>query len=356
MNKVLVVLPSLDPDDNLKRVVDDLISEGFENILIVNDGSKKECLHHFEELKKYTQCTVLDHDINRGKGVALKTAFKYYLDNYVNNGQSDFKGVITADADGQHLASDIKKSTEAMFNDENSVIFGVRDFNVDSVPIKSRVGNQTTTKIIKLLFGKLITDTQTGLRAIPNKYIDLFLKEKGDRFEYEINMLIYALNSNINIEQVPIETVYFENNRETHFHAIKDSLKIYGVILSSFIRYMCSSVVCFIVDQGLFSILIGIFKFVGNYSIFLATVLSRIFSAVLNYNINKKLVFNSDEKSASYKYAFLCCVQMMASALFVTLISKFNNLTNINIIKVFVDIGLFFVSYLIQKLWVFRRK
>lgn len=344
--KVVPILPSLNPDQNLKEVVEGLIIHGFEKIIIVNDGSNQSYDNYFNEISNFPQCYVIKHDVNKGKGRALKTAFEYYLENFI-----DYDGVVTADADGQHLPADIKKCANELKKD--NIVFGVRDFDKENVPIKSRFGNKTTTNIIKILFGEKISDTQTGLRAISNEYITEMINQKGERFEYEINMLIYALNFNIKILQVPIETVYYENNRATHFHAFKDSAKIYSVIFSAFLMYTISSFICFLVDQTAFRLLtIALFN-IGDFSILLSTIISRVFSATLNFNINKNIVFKSKEKNIALKYATLCVVQMLASAGFTTILFNIFKI-DVSIVKIIVDLALMFISFLIQKRFIFK--
>ncbi|MFI3115512.1 MAG: bifunctional glycosyltransferase family 2/GtrA family protein [Clostridia bacterium] len=347
MKKIVAILPSLNPDKNLKEVVNTLVLEGFENILVINDGSDEKYDKYFNELMDFPECTLLKHEVNQGKGEALKTAFRHFKENFSSD---EFAGVVTADADGQHLAKDIKKCAESMLENPNSLIFGVRDFNEEHVPPKSRIGNKTTTQIIKLLFGKKIIDTQTGLRGINYEHIDIFLEEQGSRFEYEINMLICALNMDINIVQVPIETVYYENNRQTHFNPIKDSIKIYKVILASFFRYIVVAFVCFFIDQGLFNI----FLFFANIAS--STFFSRIISAIINFKLNKDYVFknkNVKDNSLLIKYAVLCVVQMVLSATATTVLFNLTK-NNVSIIKILVDLCLFVINYIIQKLYIFK--
>lgn len=274
--QAVVILPSLDPDDNLKQVVENLININFQHIIIVNDGSHEKYNKYFEELLSKPECHVITHAYNKGKGEALKTAFAYYEENFNNE---EFYGVVTADADGQHLPKDIKKCAKALRDKKNSLIFGVRNFDIENIPTKSRIGNKATTKIIQVLFGHKIVDTQTGLRGISNEHIKIFKQDKGSRFEYEINMLISALKKDINIEQVEIDTIYYENNRATHFNAVKDSLKIYRVILDSFLKYILSSLSCFGIDQMAFHLFTKVIS--GDYFIVKSTILARVISLLI---------------------------------------------------------------------------
>ena len=163
--KIAVIIPSLDPDEKLLRTVESIEAIGFQNIILVNDGSKPENLPNFPSQDGYPNRVLLHHTVNRGKGAALKTAFKYILDE-----RPEIEGIITADGDGQHLAEDILACAEKM-TQENKVILGCRDFSGKQVPARSKFGNRTTSLVMGLLCGVKVSDTQTGLRAIPTKYL-----------------------------------------------------------------------------------------------------------------------------------------------------------------------------------------
>lgn len=358
---IVVIIPSLNPDNKLIEVVNNLFAAGFSDLLIVDDGSRQDCKKIFSELTKKSGCVVLHHEQNKGKGRALKTAFSYYLENY---DPEKYYGIVTADADGQHLPKDIFRSAKALMAAKeraivNALILGTRDFNEEQVPFKNRNGNKITTLVFQLLYGKRINDTQTGLRAISNNFLRKCLSISGERFEYEINMLILAVLQEVYIEEVIIETVYFENNRETHFRPFRDSAKIYGVMFASFIRFTCSGLVSTLVDQGLFALFqkLVFISLDSTFSIPLSTLLARICSSYLNYSLNRSLVFNAQKthKNALTRYYLLCVLQMAVSALLVTVIHIITT-WNSSLIKIIVDLILFFISYRIQKSWVFREK
>ena len=164
-----IVLPSLDPNEKFKGVVEELIGSGFEHIVIVNDGSDAEHLHWFEEAAAHEQCTVLTHEVNRGKGRGLKDGFAYVAEKL-----PEVKGVITIDGDGQHLTRDIIACGEKMLENPDKVVLGCRDFNQPGIPPRSVAGNKTTARLFRLCYGIKLSDTQTGLRAIPAKYLKRF--------------------------------------------------------------------------------------------------------------------------------------------------------------------------------------
>ena len=176
---------------------------------------------------------MLRHARNFGKGRALKTGFNYFLNRWEDDEQ--IKGIITVDSDGQHLTTDVVNVSNALNEAQQPTLcLGTRDFNYDFVPFKSKFGNKTTTSVFAFLYGKKINDTQTGLRGISKDLICEYLDLAGERFEYEFNMLMQATRSNHMINEVTIQTVYIDNNSETHFRPLQDSWKIYKVMLGGF--------------------------------------------------------------------------------------------------------------------------
>ncbi len=220
-----IVLPSLDPDAKFARVVDGLVEAGFEHIVIVNDGSAPDHRHFFEAAAEKPGCTVLTHEVNRGKGRALKTAFSY-----VSEQLPELAGVITIDGDGQHLLPDIVACGDRMLAEGDAVVLGCRDFSLPGIPPRSVAGNRTTSRFFRLLFGIRLSDTQTGLRAIPARYLETFCGVEGERFEYETNMLLMMKRLGIPFLEQPIATVYDPEDYSSHYNAVKDSWRIFKVM------------------------------------------------------------------------------------------------------------------------------
>lgn len=354
MNAV-VILPSLNPDEKMVDTVRRLLAEGFRDIVVVDDGSKEECKHFFAEADAYPEVTVLTHEVNRGKGRAMKTAFEYVLKN-----RRDVSGVVTVDGDGQHLPKDIRNCVKRMEELGDRVVLGVRDFSNPLVPPRSRFGNNLTRGIFRLFLGIRISDTQTGLRAIPFRYLEMMLTVEGERYEYETNQLIVLKKKGILLDEVVIETIYIDDNQSSHFHPIRDSLKIYGVIF----RYLASSLLSFLIDIVLFTILnifLGATSLGSKLRLFLATGGARTVSSFANYSMNRKLVFRSEGPMGRslVRYYTLCVLQAFASYILVYLLAEqVLGLTEgilESAVKFLVDITLFFVSYQIQKHWVFKK-
>ncbi len=351
---VTVVLPSLNPDEKLIHTVNALLEKGFHDIIVVNDGSDEAHLAPFETISTHESCTLLVHDRNYGKGHALKTAMQYFLTH-----RPASPGIITIDGDGQHHVDDILACAQAMLDRKNEVILGVRDFSEPEVPFKSRFGNNLTKTVFRLFCGIRISDTQTGLRAIPTKYIKAMTEFAGERFEYETNMLLEMKARDIPFSEVKIRTIYLDENASTHFHPIRDSIKIYAVILKFSISSIASALIELLVFT-LINLLLDLtpWELKTEVSILIASFISRLISALCNYKMNRALVFCSGCRSSLLRYAMLCIIQLLVSATLVTLLTYLFTAKTFGqtVLKAIVDTALFFISFRIQKEWVFKSK
>ena len=357
LSKISVVLPSLDPDEKLIAVIDGLLEYGFTDIILVNDGSKQENLHYFYDLAaQHPEITLLHHEVNKGKGAALKNAFRYFLAN-----RPEGCGVVTVDGDNQHHPEDTRACCEHMMKTGHTVL-GCRDFNQADVPARSSFGNKTTSLIFKLFVGMTISDTQTGLRAIPRNVLEELVDVYGDRFEYETNMLLAFKTKAIPFDEVKIRTVYIEENKSSHFRVIHDSWRIYKLILAHFFRYTLSSLLSAVVDTGAFSLLSGLLKgtLSGMALTAAAGVTARVISSLLNFFMNKKLVFRTKVSTgkAMVRYYALALPQMAAQVLLTqgvyALFGIPDTATGLRtVLYAVVMTVLYFASYMIQQRWVF---
>lgn len=350
----IVIIPALNPMENLVDFVGELINEGIPHVIVVNDGSCPAYDHIFERLDSMDSCTLLVHDINRGKGRALKTAFSYFLENF-----NDYDGVVTADADGQHTVEDICRVCTTLSSNHNSIILGMRNFKEKSVPKRSYMGNRMTSSIFRALYGSYIEDTQTGLRGIPAGELSWMVALSGERYEFEINMLINSKWRNIPFFSVPIKTIYFSNNSGSHYSTLRDSLRIFSCLLSGFIKYSLSALVSGILDVLAFFILNSLLLLFlpAPERLLISTAVARIISSSCNFSINRS-IFNAGKEKLprlAFRYYSLWLVQLMTSFALVYLISVNSDLHD-SIIKIIVDMFLGIVSYQIQLRWVFRNK
>ena len=357
--KAAIIIPVLNPDGKMTAFVDSLVSSGLDDIIIVNDGSSEETLHFFDEACVHPNVTVLTHEVNMGKGRALKTAFVHVAEN-----RPDLDCVVTADADGQHDVQSIGKCLAEFEAHPDHVIIGGRDFSdKENIPKRSRYGNKISSFVYRFACGIKLNDTQTGLRVIPAEWMADFAEIKGDRYEYETNMLIAIVNKDIPYTEVPITTIYIDDNASSHFNPVKDSLKIYAVILKYFIKFIASSLASWLVDIGIYTLVVLLLenRVSDNTMEVIATVMSRVISSIVNYLINRHVVFKAADnaKQTTWRYFLLAACQMAVSYLLVYGLA--DALLHVNgmwhtLIKCVVDGCLFIFSYGIQRKWVFKNK
>ena len=368
IQNVSIIIPSLNPDEKLCKTVNSLLEVGFTDIICVNDGSRDDCLKYFP--KESENITILTHDVNRGKGAALKTAFAY-----IQKNRPLSEGAVTVDGDGQHAAEDVLECAKEMVDKIEVVILGCRDFSEPQVPNRSKFGNRITSLVFRLLCGIKISDTQTGLRAIPAMYYSDMLEIEGDRFEYETNMLLEMEKRKICYLQLKIQTVYIEENKTSHFRPFKDSFRIYSLIFkftfAQFLKFFLCSVLSFIADGFLVYAFLVLAENIFHINFenktidaALATLgaraLARVFSSLLNYSINRKFVFPSDTpvKKSIFRYYCLALPLLVISSSLTALfenISIFNSALTIMLLGYIIDFVLFFCNYFIQKKWVFKK-
>ena len=345
LQHVSVIIPSLDPDKRLADVVNALRREGFTDIILVDDGSKPENKAYFPT---GSDITLLTHAVNRGKGAALKTALTYVAEN-----RPATRGAVTCDGDGQHLAGDVKKVCLAML-ETGSYVLGVRDFSLPDVPRKSRIGNHASSAALALVSGVKIRDTQTGLRAVPKDLLLPMTRVRGERFEYETNVLLELKAMHASYAQVTIETVYLDSNKGSHFRPFADTLRIASLLLA----YIGSSLAAFAADVLLFSLFHSVF----SCGVILSTVIARTLSSALNFALNRSVVFHSDASlvRSALKYYALAVPVMLISAFGVkglaVLLGLDSGSSAVTLLKIIVDFVLFLINFRLQKFWIFRNK
>ncbi|MBQ2677035.1 MAG: bifunctional glycosyltransferase family 2/GtrA family protein [Clostridia bacterium] len=353
---IAVIIPSLNPDDKLLHLLQDLKDAEFSHIIVVNDGSSCKYDFYFEQAKSEYGCDVVTHAVNQGKGRALKTAFNYILTDC-----PDCTVAVAVDSDGQHRIKDIINVAKETADHPHALVFGCRNFSKENtnIPSKNRFGNVTTSRALRLFCGITLSDTQTGLRGFSRDTMRCFLATEGERFEYEMNMILDADENNIEIREVPIETVYLEGNKSSHFNPLIDSIKIYSV----FLKFIASSLLAFGIDIGLYSIFTWLLAdaistpISMELAIIISSYVARILSALCNYTVNRKSVFKSNaaQGRSVLRYILLCIVQISISAFgTATLFSMLN--WNETLLKFLVDIFLFIISFQIQRNWVFKKK
>ncbi len=346
---MIVLIPAYQPDEQLVLLAKRFSEQTDFSLVVVNDGSSPDKDAVFAALPP--EVTVLRHEKNRGKGCAMKTGMAYIWEHFSHD-----EGVVVVDADGQHLLPDVRRVCEALHENPDALILGARRFT-GNVPLRSKLGNTVTRYVFALASGVKIYDTQTGLRAFSVSRIPAFLALKGERYEYEMHMLLGAAQQHIPMIEVFIETVYLDvENSSSHFHPLRDSFRIYASIL----KFTCSSFAAFGIDYVMVLLLAFLLPYTGlnqKTVLLLSVVIARIISSLANFAINRKLVFKNDGRllrSAAKYYAVAVPI----------LILNYYGLKLLNIVlevplflaKLIVEAVLFTASFILQRFFVFRNK
>ena len=339
--KTVLLIPAYNPERKIVPVVRQLAEKSlFEQIVIVNDGSREDRASVFTDLSNITTVRILEHKTNRGKGAALKTGFRYILD-----AVGDCRGVVTADADGQHSGKDIISVSGQLT--PGRLTIGTRQFDRDT-PFRSHFGNRVTRGIMRWFFKVDLRDTQSGLRAIPIGLLPSLLKIKFNRYEFEVEMLMIAKKEGYRFHETAIDTIYEQNNSSSSFNPLVDSAKIYFVLF----RYILASIVTAAVDYIVF--FTG-YAFIPD--ILICTYLARLIALFVNFVILKQFVFHSKAKilGQGLKYLMIVIISGFISSI---AIEHFNSHFGFSIVmsKISAELLLYFGIFIAQKEFVFKKE
>lgn len=340
----IIVIPAYQPGESLLTLIQQLLAhKPQQRIIVVNDGSSTESTAILQKIAKMPLVEVLHHAVNLGKGQALKTAFNHFLTHYAN----DYVGVVTADADGQHLPADILQVAECLEQTPNTLWLGSRKLN-DKVPWRSRFGNNLTRKVFGLFAGTTVQDTQTGLRGIPLALLPALLRINASGYDFELDMLLIATQAKIPLQEVTIQTVYLDGNKSSHFNPLLDSLKIYFV----FFRYSVVAIASAVIDFLLFSL-----SYLICGKILPSVVVARILSGTFNFLMCKQMIFKSNGKALheAMKYIALAIFALLLSYLLIIgMVTALH--INVYLSKIIADICVFLLNFVVQRLLIFHKQ
>jgi putative flippase GtrA len=339
---MVLLIPSLDPGPQLVSLID-AVRAAYDDlpIVIVNDGSSTDFAPIFRAIES-ASVTVVNHSSNLGKGRALKTGFAHI--------NTHFPGadVVCADSDGQHRVHDIIRVADALAGREATIVLGTRSLT-GLVPLKSRFGNSLTRLVFRLSTGRRVRDTQTGLRAYPASMLPWLQAIEGERFEYEMSVLLDATKAGFAVEEVDIDTVYLDGNASTHFRPLVDSVRVY----LPFVKFSLSSFLGFLVDIMLLFLFKGLFG-----RLLVAVVLARVLSSTVNFVVNRHLVFRHGRKvpigRSAYRYfSLVVCVLAVNYGV----LHLLNERLDVPLLpaKLLTEIALFVAGFQIQRRFVFAR-
>lgn len=360
-NRYIALIPVYEPEDKLISLIEELSKRGFETV-VVDDGSGESFSDIFERAAQ--NAVVLTHESNRGKGAALRTGLAYiekymsYSESVLTSGGSvTISGrnavVVTVDADGQHLPDDVMRVATIASARRGALVLGSRALD-ENVPARSRFGNTVTRHVYSMAAGVRVHDTQTGLRAFSADMIPVMLAIDGDRYEYEINVLLRLAAGGVPIIEERIETVYEDNNSGSHFRTVRDSFRVYREIL----KFSASSLASFAIDYCVYALLLAATGAAGIANgLIISNIGARLVSGTANYTMNKRLVFKSRTGFArsALQYTVLAALILAGNTLVLSLLAGSFGIDSM-LAKLITEIIFFAVSWTVQKYVIFFRE
>ncbi|SBS73347.1 glycosyltransferase [uncultured Microbacterium sp.] len=331
----VVLIPAYEPDARLVRLVRDLVADG--PVVVVDDGSGPRYAAVFADAAA-AGAHLVTHPRNRGKGAALRSGFAAVTAGW------PAAAVVTADADGQHTAADVRR-VAGRVGEGRAIVLGSRAFTGD-VPARSRIGNTVTRWAFRATTGRVVHDTQTGLRGYPQGVLGWARTLPGDRFEYEFTMLLEARRAGIALVEEPIATVYLDGNTSSHFRPLADSLRVYSPLL----RFAASALLAFVLDTAVLLLLEALTGW-----LLLSLIGARLVSAGVNFATNRRLVFAEGRsvplRTAAARYVSLALTLLLAGFGLLTALTDAGVPTLAA--KLASDATLFVVSFAVQRAIVF---
>ena len=361
----IVLIPAYEPGQSLLELLRDLSDCSFDHngdrdhdsshnlsgshahdtsIIVVDDGSGPDYATIFDEARSFA--TVLTHKENRGKGAALKTGLSYIEK---SSGEKHFDPdavIVTMDADGQHRTEDAMKICAVARTHPDALVLGGRRFT-GKIPLRSRFGNAMTRLVYRLSTGLKVYDTQTGLRAFHQDLLPRMLGIPGERYEYEMNVLLELAGARTPIIEEEIETIYLDNNSSSHFDTVRDSWRVYREIL----RFSASSFAGFLIDYAMYSALI-----LATGSLRLSNIAARVVSASVNYTLNRKFVFRSSSGilSSALSYFLLAAAILAGNTLVLEYLVGSLGIGRM-FAKILTELLFFAISWSVQRSFIFKR-
>lgn len=278
LGNFVVLIPAYKPGPDFPGFVTELARAGVDRIYVVDDGSGVRYRARFDEAAAHPEVRLARHAVNLGKGAALKTGINAILCDY-----PEVPVIVTADADGQHASEDIIAVAQKACANPGAMVLGSRVFSKD-VPLRSKLGNNATRIVLQIVAGQKLSDTQTGLRAIPGRLLPDLLKIPSQGYEFELDMLLLSRNQRLRILEQPIRTIYLDGNASSHFNPLLDSMRIYFVLLRFAMISMCTAVL----DNLLFSL---VYAYTGSKG--LSQIVGRLGAIAFNFTSVKRMVFNT---------------------------------------------------------------
>ena len=331
---MIVLIPAYEPGAELAELITCLRHH---TVLVVDDGSGPSCAPMFAAARA-AGAEVITMPFNQGKGRALRAGFAHAHSHHPG------EPVVCADSDGQHRPEDIEAVAARLTDGDPAMVLGARQFDGD-VPARSRIGNNVTRAAFSAATGLPLTDTQTGLRAYPARMLPWLAEVKGDRFEYELQLLVRAAREQLEVAEIEIATVYLNHNASSHFRPVRDSLQVLAPLLA----FAASSLLGFVVDTLALLALVALTGSLAG-----SAIGARMLSAAVNYGVNRRFVFASDRRGSLIRYAGLAAALLTLNVVLLESLSAMTG--SLLLAKVATEMVLFTAGFIGQQRLVFSQR
>lgn len=339
--KVIALIPAYDPGEIIIDVVK-ATRDQVDQVILVNDGSDEKNTTILRSLNdQFENIVLVEHAINHGKGHAIMTGFSTAM-------QLECDAIVMLDSDGQHDPLEISQFIGYARKNNSHFIMGVRS-EISKMPLRSKFGNMSMSAVFRVFYGQSIRDTQSGFRFLSAAFAKQILKNvKAGRYETEMKMLTFAAKNNIRIDQVPIKTIYIDENRNSKFRPVNDSLRVLG----SLFAYAGVGFASFLLDYGVYLLI----TYILSGSFLTAHAVSRSISGIFNYYANKRYVFNHSGKFAGTvgKYLLAVVFSLFLSASILYFLVDYAHI-NRALAKPIAEFSTFFINFFVLGRFVFRQ-
>ena len=338
---IVAVIPAYNPGAVITSVVSE-VSKNVDSVILIDDGSDDQNKQYLKECLKLGNIKPVVFPKNKGKGYALIAGIEEAL-----RLNPDY--ILTIDSDGQHNPGEIKKFKDLISNQSQSydLVIGTRKKKAN-MPFRSELGNTFMSKLVGIVFDEPIEDTQSGFRMLSSGFAkQIISRVPPGRYETEMKILIDALENNLNVASIEVETIYFENNKDSKFRPLRDSI----LVMTSFVKYAVAGIISFLIDYTVFIVLS---YFLGIYYL-AAHFIARTLSGTCNYLLNKHKVFKSKTKSGTEKVRYILAVlfSLGTTSLLLYCMVEFIGFSPV-FAKPLAECAMFILNFLIVGKFVFR--
>ncbi len=341
----VVIIPAYNPGEVMIEFITKLFCAGFKNIVIIDDGSKEESRGVISDAESFG-CRIVRHAVNMGKGRSLKDAL-----NYISIYMTNCKYGIVLDCEGRQNIKSINELANALIENPDSLVLACRNYRSKTVKFKNVITNFFTRLAMILFCGISVYDTKTTFRAFSIETAMKFINTAGERYDYEVNVILESKAKEVKIKEIKVDDSNFEN-KKSHYNPLRDSFNLYKI----FLRYVLVALITYGVDLGLFRLLMEYLKIISPiYYTVIDTVIARVVSSFVGFLIKRNKVFKTKEHTAATtaKYYIVTFGQMLVSAISVWLIQRIWHV-DVVVIKMIVDFILFIIGFVLQREWVFK--